>query len=152
MTSVHELICKLLPFSDAILPAALAGQVLELAKQSIPKISLAEFPDVGPDTKEIEFSFDHMVSLGFFSVKILPRTESGDVDYDALDEIGPVRDVIDERMQWCTCMASMSGKDVLAFFTDELLQYLESNSILLTCDSVPLTDDQTIPIARNTDT
>lgn len=149
MTSVHELICKLAPFSDAVIPEPLAQQVLDLAKASTPKISLDDFGYVHPDLKEIAFSFDHMVRLDFFQVFVYPVLDDDTDDCEV--DLSHVQDLLNEKMNQCTHMTDMRGKDVLAFFTDEALQFFETNSILLTCDSVPLTDNQVISIGYNTD-
>jgi len=135
--------CKLLPFSEATLPEPLVEQVLELVRESVIKITLDDFGgECPPGLTEIQFYFDHMVRLGYFQVSLNPVLHDDDEYYDLSD----VNDLRNERLHDCTWQAEMRSGDVLALFSDELLQFFESHSIILTCNSVPLTQDFLIPI------
>lgn len=154
MKSVKDLIAELMPFSDTSVPKSIADEVLERAKEACPKISLSDFDvdaPIGWDLRELRFHFDHMVRLDYFSVVISRRDKDGE-DADRIDDFDKIQDILAQRMQTCTSLMKMNGKDLLLFFSDEVLRWFESKSIVLSSeDGVPLSENPPIAVWNNED-
>ena len=94
---------------------AFVQQVLELARESVIKITLDDFGgECPPGLTEIQFYFDHMVRLGYFQVTLNPVLH--DNDDGVFCDLSDVNDLLNQRLHDCTWQADMRSGDVLALF------------------------------------